>query len=63
MGYESEHTKFMREMMSKNPQWREDQLFGRSLLWDRKVDFAAQRRFREASEMQKPYPYDGNFFR
>ncbi|MEZ7911650.1 MAG: DUF3460 family protein [Propionivibrio sp.] len=63
MGYESEHTKFMREMMSKNPQWREDQLFGRSLLWDRKVDFAAQRRFREASEMQKPYPYDVNFFR
>ena len=63
MGYESEHTKFMRNMMAQNPQWREDQLYGRSLFWDRKLDPGAQRRFREASEMQKPYPSDVNFFR
>ncbi len=63
MGYVSEHTKFIREMMDKNPQWREDQLYGRSLLWDKKVDFSAQRKLREETERQKPYPYDVNFFR
>ncbi len=63
MGYVSEHTKFMQEMMAKNPQWREDQLHGRSLLWDKKLDFAAQRKLRETAEVQKPYPYDVNFVR
>ena len=63
MGYVSEHTKFIREMMEKNPQWREDQLYGRSLLWDKKVDFSAQRKLGEVTEQQKPYPYDVNFFR
>ena len=63
MAYVSEHTKFMQDMMAKNPQWREDQLNGRSLFWDKKVDFAAQKKFREAADPQKPYPYDVNFFR
>ena len=63
MGYVSEHTKFMQEMMAKNPQWREGQLHGRSLLCDNKLDFAAQRKLRETAEVQKPYHYDVNFVR
>ena len=60
--YESEHTKFMREMMAKNPQWAEDQLVGRSLLWDRKVNLAEQKNIRESLEANRAYPYDVNFY-
>ena len=40
--YESEHTLFMREMMAKHPEWEEDQLVGRAIFWDKKVDQDAQ---------------------
>jgi hypothetical protein len=59
--YESEHTKFMREMLAKHPEWAEDQLVGRALLWDRKVDLAEQKTLRESSEPNRSYPYDVNF--
>ncbi len=49
--YESEHTKFMRDMMAKHPEWAEDQLVGRALLWDRKVDLAEQQSLREAGDV------------
>ena len=59
--YESEHTKFMREMMAKHPEWAEDQLVGRALLWDRKVDLPEQKAISESSEANRAYPYDVNF--
>lgn len=59
--YESEHTKFMREMLAKHPEWAEDQLVGRALLWDRKVDLAEQKTLRESSEPNRSYSYDVNF--
>lgn len=59
--YESEHTLFMREMMAKHPEWAEDQLTGRALLWDRKVDLSEQKALRESRETNKSYPYDVNF--
>lgn len=59
--YESEHTKFMREMLTSHPEWAEDQLVGRALLWDRKIDPAEQKTIREASEANRAYPYDVNF--
>jgi hypothetical protein len=59
--YESEHTKFMREMLVRHPEWAEDQLVGRALLWDRKVDLAEQKTLRESSEPNRSYPYDVNF--
>ncbi|MBK7424896.1 MAG: DUF3460 family protein [Propionivibrio sp.] len=59
--YESEHTKFMREMLARHPEWAEDQLVGRALLWDRKVDLAEQKTLRESSEPNRSYPYDVNF--
>ena len=59
--YESEHTKFMREMLVRHPEWAEDQLVGRALLWDRKVDLSEQQTLRESSEPNRSYPYDDNF--
>lgn len=59
--YESEHTVFMREMMAKHPEWAEDQLVGRALLWDRKIDLAEQDTLRKACDAKKAYPYDVNF--
>lgn len=59
--YESEHTIFMREMMKQHPEWAEDQLVGRSLLWDRKIDLTEQKMLKEAKDKNRPYPYDVNF--
>ena len=36
--YESDHTKWMREMMAKNPEWAEDQRVGRAIWWDKQLD-------------------------
>jgi len=59
--YESEHTKFMREMMRQHPEWAEDQLVGRALLWDRPINLAEQKTLRESREANRPYPYDVQF--
>lgn len=59
--YESEHTKFMREMMAKHPEWAEDQLVGRALLWDRPINLTEQKNLAQSSEANQAYPYDVNF--
>jgi len=59
--YESEHTIFMREMMAKHPEWAEDQLVGRALLWDRKIDPVEQEALKTSSEPKRSYPYDVHF--
>ena len=59
--YESEHTIFMREMMAKHPEWAEDQLVGRALLWDRPINLAEQARLEQSGEVKRAYPYDVNF--
>jgi hypothetical protein len=59
--YESEYTKFQREMLAKHPEWAEDRLTGRALLWDRKVDLTEQTKYLESKEANRAYPYDVNF--
>lgn len=59
--YESDHTRFMREMMAKNPEWAEDQRKGRALWWDKPQETDTSRRNAEARDEHKPYPYDVNF--
>lgn len=59
--YESEHTRFMREMMRQNPEWAEDQRRGRAIWWDKKQEQETTRRNGEARDEAKPYPYDVNF--
>lgn len=55
--YESEHTKFIRELKKQNPQIEEGQQIGQALLWDKQVDRDAQRRYQEAEVPQKAYVY------
>lgn len=59
--YVSEYTQFIKGLLEQHPEWAEDQLVGRSLLWDKKVNLEEQRRLRESKEAPKPYPYDVNF--
>lgn len=61
MPYESEYTVFMRDMLKQHPEWAEDQLVGRALLWDKKIDLAEQERLLESKEANRAYPYDVNF--
>ncbi|MQY51070.1 DUF3460 family protein [Rhodocyclus tenuis] len=61
-GYESDHTRFMRELLAKNPEWVEEQKRGRALWWDRKTSQAEDiDAFTEGRKAHCGYPYDVNF--
>jgi Protein of unknown function (DUF3460) len=56
--YESEHTKFIKELKEKTPGMEERQQAGRSLLWDKApVSLDEQRRQAESRIQQQAYPY------
>ena len=55
--YESEHTKFMRQLMRHHPEYAQEQLAGRELWWDRPVDLDEQRRFQQSRVPQQGYVY------
>ena len=55
--YESEHTKFMRELLEKNPQLVEQQKQARAIWWDKKLDKDERKRFKESNVPQKGYVY------
>ena len=57
--YESQHTKFMRELLEKNPQLEEKRMAARGVWWDKKLDKEEQKRFNEANDPMKPYVYFG----
>ncbi len=57
--YESEHTKFMRELFKKNPQFAEQQKKARAIWWDKKLDKEEHKRFKESKVLQKAYVYFG----
>jgi hypothetical protein len=61
-GYVSDHTRWINEMLEKNPQWVEDQKAGRALWWDKKQAVETTSRNAESRVPHKPYPYDVNFF-
>ena len=57
-GYESEITKFISELKVKNPQLEQQQLAGRSLLWDKTpIDLDSQQRTENSRVAQQPYVY------
>ena len=58
--YESEHTRWMRELLIENPEWVEDQKRGRAIWWDRFLVGADDVNLAR-SEPHKAYPYDNNF--
>jgi Protein of unknown function (DUF3460) len=57
-GYESEHTKFIRELKAKKPHLEQAQREGRALLWDKEpLDLEDRARAAEATVPAKAYPY------
>ncbi|MBX9893594.1 MAG: DUF3460 family protein [Nitrosomonas sp.] len=59
--YESEHTKFMREFLEKNPHVQEKRIEARSRWWDREQNREEKKRFEESAEPMKPYVYFGGW--
>ncbi len=56
--YESEHTKFMRELMRKHPDLAEKQREGRAMWWDKTPrELAEERAMDEGRVPQSPYVY------
>ena len=56
--YESEHTKFIRDLLEKRPLVDEDRRRGRAIWWDKQPsDLALLREMDEGSLPQKGYVY------
>lgn len=55
--YESDLTKFMRELFEKQPHLADEQKQARSIWWDKKVDFDDLRRTRESRVPVRGYVY------
>ena len=55
--YKSDTTQFIDQLKAKNPQIEAQQRAGRALLWDKNVDRAAWREYREGQVQQQPYVY------
>jgi hypothetical protein len=59
--YESEHTRFIREWLEKNPQELAEQKAGRALWWDKPApSLEEMKRAAEARVPTKAYYYDPN---
>ena len=56
--YESEHTKFIKELKQQLPGMEERQVAGRSLLWDKApLSLDEQERIQQSRLRQNAYPY------
>ncbi|WP_367849147.1 DUF3460 family protein [Rhodoferax sp. WC2427] len=58
--YTSETTQFIEQLKEKRPTLEAEQLAGRALLWEPKVDRSAQEEYREGRVAQNPYVYQTN---
>lgn len=56
--YESDVTRFLRELVEEHPEIEESKREGRALFWDRTVDFDALEREAQSEVAWKGYPYD-----
>jgi hypothetical protein len=56
--YESDITRFLRDLKEKNPRMEEGQRAGRALLWEKQsIDLDETLRAKKALVRQKPYVY------
>lgn len=55
--YESDLTKFMRDLFQKNPHLAEAQKEARAIWWEKKVDFDELKRTRESRVPVRGYVY------
>lgn len=56
--YESDHTKFIRELLKEKPELNEKRKIARSMWWDKKLNKEEQKRFKESNDPMKPYVYN-----
>ena len=60
--YESEHTKFIKDLKEKNPGMEQGQQAGRALLWDKApLSLDEQRRLNESRIRQQAYVYQTKY--
>jgi len=57
MGYESELTRFLKELQARDPDLERRQREARALWWDRQLDRDQLRRAQEAEVPQRGYVY------
>ena len=58
--YESEHTRFIREMKDRKPDLEQEQRESRAIWWDKRpADLANRRTMDEGRVPQAPYVYQG----
>jgi len=55
--YESELTRFLRELKRENPEIESGQREGRAIFWDKNLDADLYRRFRQSNVPQPAYVY------
>ena len=58
--YQSDATQFINQLKASRPELESQQLAGRALLWDKKVDRSICTEYREGQVEQKPYVYQTN---
>ena len=58
--YHSDATQFTLQFKASRPELESQQLAGRALLWDKKVDRSIWTEYREGQVEQKPYVYQTN---
>jgi hypothetical protein len=55
--YESDLTRFIRELKSKQPDLERKQREGRAIWWDKQIDLEQLKRWHESEVPQQPYVY------
>lgn len=55
--YESDLTRFIRDLKSKRPEIERQQREGRAIWWDKDLDPEQLRRWQESKVPQQPYVY------
>ncbi len=55
--YTSDVTSFIEQLKAARPTLESEQLAGRALLWDKRVDRTAQSEYQDARVPQQPYVY------
>jgi len=58
--YESDLTKFIRELKNKQPDLERRQREGRAIWWDKDLDPEQLERWQESTVPQKPYVYQSD---
>lgn len=59
--YESEHTKFIRELLERRPDLPQKQREARAIWWDKRPsELSEERRMDQGRVAQSPYVYDSD---